>query len=109
MMWIIGLLLFLLEFWILKHTTYYAYEYDFSYSRVSKWNKLEEQPITLRIWHIILLIIFNIHFMSLVFLFIFIAFYIFKISEIEDFKYGNTYWRLRVKNNRFFDFLNKKV
>ena len=109
MMWIIGLLLFLLEFWILKHTTYYAYEYDFSYSRASNWNKLEEQPITLRIWHIILLFIFNIHFMSLVFLFIFIAFYIFKISEIDDYKQSNTYWRLRVKNNRFFDFLNKKV
>lgn len=47
--------------------------------------------------------------MSLVFLFIFIASYIYKISEMEDDKQDKTYWRLRVKNNRFFDFLNKKV
>lgn len=108
MMWIIGLLLFLLEFWILKHTTYYTYKYEYTNWR-GKYNKSEEQPITLKVWHVILLFIFNIHFMSLVFLFIFIAFYIYKISEMEYDKEDRTYWRLRVKNNRFFDFLNKKV
>lgn len=94
MIWIIGLLLFLLEFYVLKHTVWFRKYASSSYGCIGRATKPE--PVTIKLWHILALAAGNIGYLCCITLLLFIVLYIKKAVDDGFGTYNNTYWRLQI-------------
>lgn len=102
MIWLIGLILFVVELYVLLHTAYCEWE-STSYQRYRTFN--HDTPLTIRVYQVIFLLLGNLWWCCAVTALIFIIVYTAKASKPSD-ESGNkgTIWKLDMDT-----FLTKEV
>lgn len=106
MIWLLGLILFTVELYVLLHTTYCRWEgiSMYKYRTYDYDNKLD-----IRVWHILLLLLGNIWWLSLVTALIFLIIYLSKWSNPSDCsETAGTIWSLSI-DNCITRFLSKEI
>lgn len=93
MIWIVSLILFVLEVYILKHTVWFRYDFTrYGYKK----EPTKPEPIIVKLWHILVLAVGNIGYLCWITLPVFISFYLKKAIDDGCGNSSNTYWRLQI-------------
>ena len=98
MIWLIGLILFAVELYVLLHTTYCKWV-SISYSKYRITS--DYSPLTVRVYHVLLLLLGNIWWVSVLTAVIFFIIYLIKTAKpgITDWDNNKgTLWRLDINN-----------
>lgn len=108
---VIGIVLFLIEFLVLRNSTFFEYKYGYDQSSYSsRLKRTEEQPVKIKLWWILLLAIGNLPVASIITFVVFWCLWGFKAGEDGGPKTDCTYWRLHSKPmKKLINFLNKEV
>ena len=103
MIHILGIIFFLIEWYIIKHTVYFKYK--------TYYTKTELSPIIVRRWHLYVMFLFNmIPYFNIVFYIIFIVGWCIKYADNGNRFPNNTCWRIKSPLlSKVSNFLNKEV
>lgn len=92
MIWLVGLILFIVELYVLLHTTYCEYKSS-GYYRYEIFNY--GNPLDIRVYHIILLLLCNLWWLSAITAVVFFMVYLVKASKPGNNSGGSgTIWKL---------------